>query len=129
MAAPRKHFGIAKALLAEHGEMQAKDLAAAMGVNCGTMLAALACPIRDGEVIKRTEGRAVFYSLGEERIERVPVRQAAREEAAAPKFNASLWADGELILWNVKINEDGRSLTLDADQAGMLRRLLQGGVA
>ena len=69
------------------------------------------------------EGRAVFYSLAEGVV--VETAAQAEDEEQRP-FNAALWADGELILWNVEMNEDGRSVTLNAEQTRTLCRLLHG---
>lgn len=118
MPKPRGHFESAKAHLQQHGESRAKDLANALGIAFGTLQAAMKVPTRNGEVIVRREGRAVFYDLPEG--DPVPL-----EDEAKP-FNAALWADGELVLWNVGLNEDGRSVTLDSDQTRLLCRLLHG---
>lgn len=112
------HLESAKAHLAEHGETRAKELADAIGVAPGTLQAALKCAVRDGFVVKRMEGRAVFFSL--------PDGEPQPADGDAPDFNAALWADGDLVLVGVTLNDDGHSVTLGPDKVRTLCRLLHG---
>lgn len=113
--------------LTEHGETQMTALAEAIGVSPATLYSGVATAIARGEIVKRSEGRAVFYGLGNGTPAANDTRQRPEPVAdTGPQFNAALWADGELILWNVDLNEDGRSLTLNADETRTLRRLLVG---
>jgi predicted DNA-binding transcriptional regulator YafY len=118
------YFETIKAILAERGELRARALAEAVGVSAPTLFSAIKTPVIRGEIVKRTEGRDAYYSLPDQGG---GSPEEPGEEVPAATFNASLWADGELILWNVQMNEDGRSLTLSANQAQMLRNLLRGG--
>jgi DNA-binding transcriptional regulator PaaX len=129
MAREPQHLKTATAYLAENGETRMTDLANGIGISVGTLYSGLASAIARGDIVKRNEGRSVFYRLpGQDALERRPAPAAPGVEGddERPKFNASLWADGELILWNMEMNEDGRSLTLDARQTRMLARLLRG---
>lgn len=117
-------------VLAANGEMRQGELARATDLGVGTLIAGVKPGIRQGKISVRREGRSVFYRL----VDGVPPAKgdeaegADRDEKASetPPFNAALWADGDLILWNVELNDDGRSLTLSSDQVQMLRRLLLG---
>lgn len=116
------HLDSIKQILAANGEMRQTDLSKASDLSVGTLHAAVKPGLRSGELLDRRDGRAVFYRLAPG----VVVEPAADADDGAPKFNAALWADGELILWNVEMNEDGRSLTLSADETRTLCRLLHG---
>lgn len=120
MARPPLQLHAAMAQLTEHGEMRGKALADALGVAVENLNPTLRRALANGELLRRHEGRAVFY--------RLPDQEPGGPDApeGTPKFNAALWADGELVLWNVDLNDDGRSLTLNQEQVQQLRGLLVG---
>lgn len=121
MGRPRIHFEAAKALLEANGEMRAADICTELGIPQATLNSAFRVPERDGEVFKRKEGRHSYWRLTEE--------PAANDDTAsdeAPKFNAALWADGDLVLVGVELNTDGNSVTLGPKQVQVLCRLLHG---
>jgi hypothetical protein len=122
MARPPVHLTSAKAVLADRGEMKAGPLSEAIGVSPATLLSGIKAAILRGEILKRNEGRAVFY--------RLPGQEPGGEDAdeVSKEFNAALWADGDLVLVGVTLNADGNSVTLGPKQAHQLRRLLAGGV-
>lgn len=109
------HLDAIKVALATNGEMRAVDLANALGLKDSTLMGAVAPGLREGILVKRKDGGAVFYALAE-----------GVEVDVAPEFNAALWADGDLVLVGVKLNDDGASLTLNPEQTDKLRRLLMG---
>lgn len=121
MAREPLHLKAALAYLAEHGETRAKALALGVQISDATLLSGIKSALARGEILVRRDGREVYYRLPEQGAEESTLE-------AAPKFNAALWADGELVLWNVKLDADGKRLTLDAEKVAMLRGLLTGGV-
>jgi DNA-binding transcriptional ArsR family regulator len=121
MGRPRIHFAAATELLEANGEMRACDIAEKLGITPSILASAMRVPERDGEIFRRKEGRHALYRLTEE----LP---AANDESSGekPKFNAALWADGDLVLVGVEMNTDGNSVTLGPDQVRVLCRLLHG---
>lgn len=123
MPQPRKTMKAAETYLAEHGETQAGKLADALCVTPGTLTSALKPAILEGTVTKRKDGHSCYYSLGSgEPVNRSPAAAVPVDES----FNASLWADGDLVLYGVEMNEDGSTVTLSRSRVAMLRRLLLG---
>lgn len=118
MARHAQHLESAKAELAERGEMKARDLADAIGVSAPTLYSGIKSALLRGEIVKRNEGRAVFY--------RLPGQEPEAEASDRPDFNAALWADGDLVLVGVELNADGHSVTLGPERVRMLCRLLHG---
>lgn len=53
-------------------------------------------------------------------------QEEAEEPEELPPFNAALWADGDLVLVGLQINQDGHSATLGPEQVRQLCRLLHG---
>lgn len=129
MARAPQHLNAALAYLAEHGETQMGVLAAAIGISPGTLYSGLATALVRGHIVKRNEGRSVFYRLPEQgALERQPaatVSQAVEGEPAPSGFQAAAWADGDLDLYGLIELEDG-GYRLTAAMVKPLRRLLLG---
>jgi predicted transcriptional regulator len=122
MPQPRKTLKLAEIYLQKHGETRAGALADALGVTAGTLTSAIKPAVLEGTVAKRTEGRSVFYSTGNG----IPTSPRLLEEHEERSFNASLWADGDLVLYGVTINDDGESVTIGRQNVTLIRRLLTG---
>jgi DNA-binding transcriptional ArsR family regulator len=112
MARPRIHFEAARAVLAEHGEMQAGALAAAIGVSNGTLGSAMRVPEAEGLIVKRGQGRQVFYSLPAE----------GEAQAVDPEdIRWTIWDDGDLVIYGLEPNTDG-SHTIPAKVLDSIKR-------
>lgn len=120
MARPRVHFESAREHLAEHGETRAGELAAAIGLDPGTLTSALKTPLREGIVLKRLEGRDVFYRLP------IEGEQPADDTDDEPhRFYGRLDTDGDLDLYGlVELNDGGHRVP--AENVARLRQLLRG---
>lgn len=116
------HLDSIKAVLAANGEMRQGALATACDLSVGTLIAAVRPGLREGVLADRREGRSVWYRLADG----VTVEPSTQEEDGVPEFNAALWADGDLVLLGVSLNEDGHSVTLGPDKVRTLCRLLHG---
>lgn len=89
------------------------------GIDKG-LSAQLSGPLRRGWLYKHNlVGRRVAYGL------HAPAETPAEEEPPR-EFNAALWADGDLVLMGVELNEDGHSVTLGPERVRLLCRLLHG---
>lgn len=125
MPRPRLNFEAAKARLEEHGELGAGELAAAIKVASGVLAQAMKAPERDGEVLKRKVGRAVFYRLpGQEPREHTEPAAPPSEDDDPMEFDACLWGtSGDLIVYGADTTEDGGILITKA-QLAVIRRLI-----
>jgi DNA-binding transcriptional ArsR family regulator len=112
MARPRIHFEAAKAQLEEHGEMRAGDIAERLGISPGTLASAMRVPERDGEILRRHEGRQAFYKLPEDEGEEGP-----------EEFNAAAWADGDVDLYGIIPLDDG-GFRLTPEMVTKLKRVI-----
>lgn len=113
------HLDAIKAALAANGEMRAADLARAVDISDGTLMAAVVPGMRDGVLVKRKDGNATFYSLADG----VEVEPAAEPESRP--FYATLDTDGELDLYGlIELQDGGHRVTPDGVR--LLCRLLHG---
>lgn len=122
MARNPQHLPAVLAYLTEHGETQMKDLASAIDVSPATLYSAVASALVRGEIVKRSEGRNVFYRLPDQpSMERQPAPPAT--VAPIGNFDARAWLDGDVDLYGLVELEDG-GYRLTAPMASRLRRLL-----
>ena len=104
---PRQNQTQVRALeLLQDGERRAVEICESLQVSAGKLSLAMRVPVRDGTVMMRREGHAVFYSL---------------PQAPEPVvFRAARWADGDVDLYGIiELDDGGFRLTPD-----MLKQVL-----
>jgi hypothetical protein len=121
MPQPRVTLKRAHAYLSANGETQANALASALGVTPGTLSSAVKAGLLEDTIVKRKDGHNVFYSIGAGESP-----DGSEFKDGLDGFNAALWADGDLVLHNVEMNDDGSTITLSRRRVALLRRLLLG---
>lgn len=105
------------------------EVAAIMDIPVSNVAAYIGAARDHGLIFSAKRGRQMAYSLAmmDEEGEGEQQEQGPEPESDddAPPFNAALWADGELTICGMQVNEDG-GVTLSADQTRTLYRLLRG---
>lgn len=109
------------AYLTEHGETRAGDLAVNMGLSASRIARICSPGVDEGLLVRRQELHGTWYSLGDG----TPLSVAEDEVDEPQKFNASLWADGDLDLYGVT-ELDGGGVRISPDGVRLLCRLLHG---
>lgn len=97
--------------LGEDACLSSEDLAAAIGYEGASLSQCLTGARERGELVATRDGRSFAWSLPE-----------AEDETPEP-FNASLWLDGDLVIYGAQHTEDGGVL-VTKEQLAHLKRLI-----
>jgi hypothetical protein len=116
MARTNTHLPRAIAHLTEHGETRSCDLAKALDITAGTLVACLTRAVTRGEIVERTEGRSKFYSVG---------TSAATDDAPVRWAH---WDDGDIVVYGLVENDDGSHTIPRAVVEQMRKRFAVAGV-
>jgi hypothetical protein len=113
---PRGHVKVildAMALKNADLEWTGAELAELAGIHAKALPSTVKTAIRNGVLFSEKRGIKTFYSL----------TAYPQEEIELTPFNASLWADGDLVLYGVQETDDGGVL-VTAEQLTKLKRLI-----
>lgn len=93
-------------------EWGTEELAAIVGITSASVSSTMKAALREGLIFKQKRGVKTFYSL-----------TSYEPEAEPAEFNASLYLDGDLVIYGAQLNEDD-SVTITADQLAKLKKLI-----
>lgn len=98
-------------------EWTTEQVAAIVNIAPSSVSTTLKAAIRNELLFKQKRGIHTFYCL-----------TSYEPQAEPPEFKASLWTDGEIVMYGVQHNTDG-SVTLTKEHIALIRPLVMGAQA